>query len=241
MACYAFNARAQENAPNNYLRFYNDSTVYAQKIRLRPDYAGSWIIRADSRRIPIAQVKFFNNEDGFFANTRQLNFFGDVSFSERIIEGKINLYQQVVYEQVPYDNDYRFRRGVIRSVDTRMFYNKGFDNLKKVNYDNLKGDMADNQKSLDFLEAYRKSRKNATLMYVGAGVSFVAAAITLFSWANIKQTGTTGFGNMPTYDTKSPAGSFVLFGVGSGLALGGYLTQAAGARNIERAVDAYNR
>jgi hypothetical protein len=240
MACYGLNARSQTNESKNYLHLYSDSTIYAQKIRLRPDFAGSWILRADSRRIPVQQVKFFNNEDGYFANTKKLNFFGESSFSERIIEGKINLYQQVVYDPIQYERDYyRFRDRSRQTVDTRMFYNKGLSDLKKVNYPNLVADMADNSKSLDLLEAYRRSRSTAVAMYVGAGAAFIASAVTLFAGNAFKQNGTT-FGNMPNYEPKSRTGSFLLLGVGAGLSLGGYLIQSNGSRNIERAVEAYN-
>ena len=241
MACYGLNARSQMNESRNYVHLYSDSTVYAQKIRLRPDFAGSWILRADSRRIPVQQVKFFNSEDGFFANTKKLNFFGESSFAERIIEGKINLFQQVVFDPIEYDREYyRFRDRSRQAVDTRMFYNKGFSDLKKVNYPNLVADMADNSKSLDLLEAYRRSRSTAVVMYVGAGAAFIASAVTLLSGSGLKQTGTTSFGNMPRYEAKSSTISFLLLGIGSGLSLGGYLIQSNGSRNIERAVEAYN-
>jgi len=102
MACYGLSARSQENGSRNFLYLNSDSIVYAQKIRLRPDFSGSWSIRADSRKVLTSQIKFFNNEDGFFANTRELNFLGQSSFAERIVEGKINLYQEVVYDNAPF-------------------------------------------------------------------------------------------------------------------------------------------
>ena len=110
MACYALTARSQVNESENFIRLYSDSTIHAQKIRLRPDFLGSWTLRADSKKVPLESVKFFNNEDGFYANIRKLNFFGEVAFAERIVDGKINLYQQVIYEPIPFDMDYyRFR------------------------------------------------------------------------------------------------------------------------------------
>lgn len=242
MACYGLNARSQVNESRNFVHLYSDSTVYAQKIRLRPDFMGSWTLRADSRRIPTERVKFFSNEDGFFANTRKLNFFGEVSFAERIMDGKINLYQEVIYDPVPFEFDYyRFRDRRRETVNTRMFYNKGLSDLKRVNYDNLRADMADNQKSLDFLEGYRKSRRTGTIMYVAAGAAFIASAVTLLSGSGLKQNGFTPYGHMPNYEGKNYTGSFLLMGLGAGLGVGGYLVQASGARNIERAAEAYNR
>lgn len=241
MACYGLNARSQVNESRNFIQLYSDSVIHAQKVRLRPDFAGNWVVRADSRRVPMESIKFFNNEDGFFANTRQLSLFGVTSFAERIIDGRINLYQEVVYDPVPFEMDYyRFRDRRQQSVDTRMFYNKGTSDLKKVNYYNLKADMADNQKSLDLLEGYRKSMRTGTVMYVAAGAAIVASVVTLVSGSGFRENGTT-FGNMPNYKAKSYTGSFLLMGVGAGLGLGGFLVQRSGARDIERAVDTYNR
>jgi hypothetical protein len=241
MACYALNARSQVNEAQNFLYLYSDSIIHAQSIRLRPDFSGSWMLKADSRRVPIGGVKFFNNEDGFFANTRRLNYFGEVAFSERTIEGKINLYQQIIYDPILFEVDYyRFRNTRRQTIDRRMFYNKGFSDLKKVNYANLSKDMADHPKSLDFLKSYRKSRRVGTAMYVAAGAAIVASAVTLLSGTGMKQDGTT-FGNMPNYKFKDDTGSFVLMGLGAGLGIGGYFIQTSGSRNIGRAIDAYNQ
>lgn len=241
MACYGLNARSQVNESENFIRLYSDSTVYAQKIRLRPDFAGSWTVRADSRKVPLNQIKFFNNDDGFFANTRKLNLFDRASFAERIVAGKINLYQEVAFNTALYKMDfYRFRDRTSQPVGTRMYYNKGYNDLKRVNYDNLSVDMADNSKSMDLLANYRKSRRAGTVMYVSAGAAIIASVVTLFSGNDIKRTD-HGFGNMPSFEGGNKMGSFLLLGLGAGLSVGGYLIQGSGARNIERAVDVYNR
>lgn len=100
MACYALNARSQTDESRNFIYLNSDSVIHADRIRLRPDFGGSLVLRADSRRVPLEQVKFFNNEDGFFANTRKTDLFAGNSFSERIVKGKINLYQEVAYDPV---------------------------------------------------------------------------------------------------------------------------------------------
>lgn len=241
MACYGLNARSQVNESQNFVQLYSDSVIHAQKIRLRPDFLGSWSLRADSRKVPLYQVKFFSNEDGLFANTRKLNFFDEVSFSERVIEGKINLYQQVAYDPVPFEDDYhRFNHRRQQLVDNRMFYNKGYSDLKKVSYANLSMDMADNVKSLDLLAAYKKSRKTATIMYVGAGAAIIAGMVTFVSGSGFKRT-TAGFGKLSNYEPKGFTSGLLLMGLGTGLGLGGYVIQASGARNIERAIDVYNQ
>ncbi|TKC04632.1 hypothetical protein FA048_19420 [Pedobacter polaris] len=233
MACYGLNARSQENESKNFLYLYSDSTIYAQKIRLRPDFNGSWTLRADSRRIPVQQVKFFNNEDGFFANTKKLQFYGETSFAERIISGKVNLYQEVVYNPIAFEADYyRFKDRKYQSVGAKMYYNKGISDMKKINYKNLSLDMADNAQSLDLLKSYRKSKRTGIIMYVAAGAAIVAGTIKILTENNV------GDANFSVNGNNS---SFILWGLGGGLVAGGYFIEKSGYRNIERAIETYNR
>ena len=227
MACYGLNARSQTNESKNFLYLYSDSTIYAQRIRLGPDFTGSWALRVDSRRMPTKEVKFFQDNNGFYANTKNLNFSGASSFAERIIDGKINLYQQVFYEDVPYEGDDHRFSGVRREVvNTRMFFNKGFSDLKRVNYDNLSLAMSDNQQSLDLLKSYRKSMNAGTAMYVAAGATALGCIATVLS--------DNSFNNNYT-------GTYILLGATFGFGLGGYLIKESGKRNIRRAIENYNR
>ncbi|MNI82168.1 hypothetical protein D3C73_1388510 [compost metagenome] len=75
-------------------------------------------------------------------------------------------------------------------------------------------------------------------MYVAAGAAIIASGVTLMSEG--KQVGTT-FGGMPKYADRSYTGSFVLLGLGAALSIGGYFVGESGKKNIERAVDNYNR
>jgi len=235
MACYALNARSQMDESKNFVYLRSDSVIHAERVRLRPDFSGSWVLRADSRRVPLTQVKFFNNEDGFFANLRNTTLLGTNSFSERIIKGKINLYQEVDYNPVPFELDhYRFRDRAPRAISTRMFYNKGYSALKKVSYAHLKMDMADQPKSLDFLEGYRKSKQVGTVFYVAAGAAIVAGLVN-FAIAGNNQNSSIG-----SFE-RSYLGSLLLIGAGAGLSLGGYLKHAEANREMEKAIDAYNR
>lgn len=248
MACYALSAGAQEVPDNkNYLYLYSDSIIYANRIQLRPDFSGYWQLRVDSRRIPVDQVKFFNNEDGFFANTKKLTFTRTSQFSERIIEGKINLYQERPYDPFSYDRSYRhgygYRPGRYPAVDMSMYYNKGYTDLKKVNYNNLKYDMADNPESMKFLNKYRKSASRSKIMYVTAGASIIAGFVSFLATGTGHNDMPSGFGfdNRPSLKSPNYTASYVLMGLGFGMAVGGYAVQSAGAGNIENAVDAYNR
>ncbi|MBC8984547.1 hypothetical protein H9X96_02005 [Pedobacter sp. N36a] len=248
MACYALSAGAQEVPDNkNYLYLYSDSIIYAKKIQLRPDFSGYWQLRVDSRRVPVDQVKFFNNEDGFFANTKKLTYARISQFSERIIAGKINLYQERPYDPFSYDrayrNGYSHRPDRYPAVDLSMYYNKGYEDIKKVSYKNLQYDMADNPESMKFLDKYRKSASRSKIMYVTAGASIIAGFVSFLTTSTGHNDRPSGFGfdKRPSLKPSNFTASYVLMGVGLGMAVGGYAVQSAGAGNIENAVDAYNR
>jgi hypothetical protein len=246
MASYALTARAQMHESKNFLYLYSDSVIHARTIKLRPDFAGYWQLRADSRRIPTEQVKFFNNEDGFFANTRRLKLGGETSFSERIVEGRINVFQEMTYDPFLHERGPRYRLRREPVVDFGMYYNKGFGDLKKVNYNNLRRDIADHPESIDLLNNYRKSMTTSKMLYTAAGVSIVAGLVS-FLVAGSSDGLSSSFGDNKFGASSMSSGganftsSFVLLGLGAGLAIGGYYVQISGSRKLENVIDSYNR
>lgn len=242
LASYAITARAQVHESQNFLYLNSDSVIYAQRIKFRPDFSGFWQLRVDSKRIPPQQVKFFNNENGFFANTRRVTFGRTAEFAERIVEGKINIFQEIPYDEFLYDRPYRYGSRTEPVVNLRMYYNKGFGNLKKVNYRNLKTDMSDNAESMDMLEGYRKSMNTSKILYTAAGASVVAGIVSFF--ANNKDSqklSHNGFGQNMNVKGPNITGTLLFWGLAAGLGVGGFVVQTSGSRHLERAVDVYNR
>jgi len=244
MACYGLNARAQVDESKDFLYLYSDSVVFAKKVTLRTDFFDSWQLRADSKRVPTAQVKFFNNKDGFFANTRKLTFGRESEFTERIIEGRINLFQEWTYDPLSYDRRSIYRARRAQQIDFRMYYNKGYDDLKNVSYTNLKADMSDNKESMNLLSSYRKSINASRAMYIAGGASLVAGIVSLLvaTSSNGDMSGRDHFGSQgPGLKDVNFTPGFVLFGIGAGFVLGGFAVQSSSSRHLENAVDAYNR
>lgn len=261
MAAYGLTATAQGvDQSRNFIYLNSDSVIYASRITLRPDLTGMPQLRADSRRIPTERVKFFNNEDGFFANTRRLTFRTETAFAERTIEGRINLFQPAMYHpdrpygtyDYGYGRRYRYRESWSRGPATRLYYNKGFEDLKTLNYKNLQHDMADNAESMNLLEGYRKSINTSTVLYTAAGVSIVAALVS-FVVTGQKDMDTEihppGWWPGSQHQSASPkmnsgpnfTASFALLGAGLGFAVGGFSVRLSAARKLENAFDAYNR
>ncbi|EDM34915.1 hypothetical protein PBAL39_00245 [Pedobacter sp. BAL39] len=251
MACYGLSATAQLQESKNFLYLYSDSVIYADRIRMRMDLSDRLQVRADSRRVPLGQVKFINNQDGFFANTRKLGSSRYDGLAEKVIEGRMNLFQDISFGELYRDQfwpeaEFRRRSGYrstyssAQSITGTMYYNKGYGDLKKVKYINLKNDMSDDKESLDLLEGYRKSMRTTKVLYVAAGVSLLASTVAFFVDVNKvnEPTGPFGFreprgGNM--------TGAFALMGVGAGFAFGGVLKHLSTARKLEAAIDHYNR
>jgi len=230
MACYGLSARAQMRESRNFLYLYSDSIIYAKDIKLRPDFSGNLRVRVDSRNVPIGQVKFLNNKDGFFANTRKMGIMRTEEFAERIIEGRINVFQERSLSYAPYvydaHNGPETYYTPAPSINTNMYYNKGYADLKKLNYANLKRDMADNPQSMDMLAAYKRSMITSKSLYVVGGASILAGLFALGSGDYSSSNFTMGFG---------------LAGLGFGLITGGYLKTFSAKQKLETAVDIYNR
>lgn len=244
LACFSLSANAQIDESENFVYSYSDSVTYADYVRLRTDFLGYLQLRVDSRKVPLKQIKFFNTDEGFFANTDRLTKTGK-GIAERVIQGRINLFQERTYRTFLNDEPYTYYHESPATVDVRMFYNKGYEDLRKVNYNNLKIDMADDLESLDLLEGYRKSKRTSTTLYVAAGVSIAAAVVSFLVSGKESQNsiGSGGFGEKPdmSINTGNIATSLALFGVGSGFAIGGYFVNQSGLRKLEGAIDSYNR
>ncbi|MGX5691278.1 hypothetical protein [Arcticibacter tournemirensis] len=172
-------AHAQSDESGDFLYLYSDSVIHANRIDLERDPAGSFYLWVDSRRIHPDQVKFFNNNRGFFANVKDFDVDDEITFSERIRKGKVNLYEAKRIKWLTYDSIHGYTRNPT-VVQTKNYYNLGYGNLKKVNYVNLSSDLASNPKSIELLKKYRSVQRKRTILYTSAVASFLAGVV-LFS------------------------------------------------------------
>lgn len=236
MACYGLSATAQVQESKNFLYLYSDSVIYADRILMRMDLSDRLHIQADSRRISSEQVKFINNEDGFFGKIRKRRT-GENLLAEKVIEGRINIFKSVSFDDLYYDqyhdktgyrhlSVYRSRYTSAQSVTGDIYYNKGYGDLKKISYSNLKNDMTNDKECLDLLEGYRKSLRTTKILYIAGGASLLAAVIV--GVVNVNRMGNT-------------QADVMLFGISGGFALGGGLKQLSTDKKLEAAIDHYNR
>ena len=243
IAVYAICSRiayAQPDESREFLYLYSDSVIYANRIDLERNYSGSLYLWADSRRIHPEQVKFFNNNRGFFANVKDFNSSGETTFSERIRKGRINLYEAKTVDWDSYD-DIRYYSRQPSVIESRNYYNKDYGALRKANYINLSEDLADNPQSMAFLHKYRSVKRTQIAMYVTAGLSLIAGIVVMQSARSDISLNPNGPGFSSDHSTKSRLLSGLLtVSAGVGLATGGYFMGPSGTKHLKRAIDAYN-
>lgn len=235
MACYGLSARAQMHESRDFLYLYSDSIIYANNIKFRPDFSGTPRVRVDSRNVPIGQVKFLNSRDGFFANTRKVGGIPTEEFAERVIEGRINVFQERSLSYAPfiYNPNHAYETHYVpaptASINSNMYYNKGYADLKRLNYSNLKRDLADDPQSTDMLRAYRRSVNTTTSLYIAGAASMLAGVAILAS------------DGKNAYSDSNFIIGFSLSAIGAGLITGGYFKSFSSKQKLEAAIDTYNR
>ncbi len=244
IAAYAICSRiayAQPDESREFLYLYSDSVIYASHIDLDRGFTGSLYLWVDSRRIHPEQVKFFNNNRGFFANVKDFDMSGETTFSERIRKGKVNLYEAKTIDWDTYDDI----RGYPRhppAIGKKNYYNIGYGRLKKANYVNLSIDLANNPQSMAFLQKARSVKRTQVAMYVAAGLSVLGGFIAFEAGG---KKASRGLDQHPAFSSNNSVSSgivpgMILSGIGLGLAAGGYLIGPSQTKYLKQAIDTYN-
>lgn len=243
LLCTVFgNAFAQVDETKNYLYLYSDSVIYGKNIIYESWLDGSPHFIVDAKRIHPEQVKFFQNEMGFYANTRDLDIAGRTSFSERIRQGKINLFEKQISDYRKYSySRYSKHPQEESNIEALNYYNIGFGNLKKANYTNLKTDLAGNQRSMTPLKEYGRVDKLSKSLF------FAGGAVILGGFVSFIANGTTGTPegfHSPGWSANVPRPklglSLGLIVGGGGLIMGGLFTSLSKPKYLKQAIDAYN-
>jgi hypothetical protein len=234
---------AQVDLPKNFLYLYSDSLISGDRIIYESEFDGSSHFIVDSRRIHPEQVKFFQNEMGFFANTHHFDIIGQTAFTERIREGKLNLYEGNFTGGQPY-HPYYNRHAYLTNEETHInYYNIGLGDLKKANYENLIKDLAGNQQSMSFLEQYRKTHSlSRKLLFIG-GVAILAGFVSFIANGTRNVEKSSRFPE-PGWIDRVPGPKFGLsFGLllgGAGFSGAGLLKSLTKSKYLKQAVDSYN-
>jgi len=223
----------QINENKDYVYFFTDSILYGNVDYKKP-FIGAAYLKVDSLKIQLDKVKFYKNQTGFFANSKNINFSGTSSFSERIRKGRINLFEK---ENTNYNPGHFTSTGMYMGGTTSTtilnYYNRGFGDLKKANYKNLSMELADNPESLIHLNKFKSVQSTQNVLYVVGGALVVGGLATL-----INKTKDVDYDTEPSPNVTS---NIVTIGLGAGCFLVSYTMSFSKPEHLRKAVDAYNK
>ncbi len=177
--------------PYNFLYLMDDSVLKVHRLELNQPLMGPSYFMADGKKVDGRFVKFFQNDYGFYSNLMNVKGTYNPEFSLCEVHGKINLFSHVVYSMGTtyglgseyYDSGYSDGLYLNWSV-THYYYNKDFGDLKKVNYKNLKTDLADNPESMKYLTDYKRASDNAVLLAITGYTIMTLTTISLINKMN---------------------------------------------------------
>lgn len=156
--------------------YLNDGTFLEEdEFEVKKGIFGMRFFNSGGDKIDIPNIKFYQSDKEYLAG------FGG-SFAIRKEAGTLDLY--TLSESSTYYNGSRH----VRATSSYYLYNRGFEDLKVFNYDNLKSEFSvfpnnnhpqEEKIILGLLEKGKKSRKTNTIVFV-SGVSALVVGAVLF-------------------------------------------------------------
>lgn len=221
----------QVDQSKNYLYLKSDSVIYGENITYNTRYFGSSYFLVDTIKINPIHVKFYQSKSGFYGRSDKMEV--NPVFAVRVIQNKINIFKiDTIY------SSYRFyptATGMASSglvINKQHFYNKGYSDLKKLNYRNLKVDLADNPESSLHLNKCKSVKRNTTILY-SAGFALIIGGLgsLIAKTSNVPE-------NTPEPNLK---GNFAAMGVGFACCWAGYFVSLSQPKHLINAVKSYNK
>lgn len=223
----------QIHESKEYVYLFTDSVIYGNVDYMQP-FFGSAYLKVDSLKVQLYKVKFYKNQTGFFANSKNINFSGTSSFSERVRKGRINLFEK---ENTTCNPGHFTPTGMYAGgtyyKTILNYYNRGFGDLKKANYKNLSVELADNPESIVYLNKFKSVRNTQNVLYVVGGAILVGGFATL-----VNKTSDVDYDTEPS---PNVTGNLVAVGVGMGCFLVSYAISFSKPQHLRDAIDAYNK
>jgi hypothetical protein len=128
----------------------------------------------DDKKFESAEVAFFRNYHGYFANLNKLYNDRAERYALRIKEGKINLFEEVEFEAYAEESLAIPEGGeneMLATNESFQFFSKGDGAVQKANYKNLRLALADNDESKKEMNVFRNYRYlQIGLIAAGAGM-----------------------------------------------------------------------
>ena len=225
-------ADSVEKTNRNFVYTFSDQIIKAHTIEFKEPFLGTSYLLIDSKKMDLNEVKFYRNYEGFFANTSYLSAFGTNSFSERIVAGRVNLYE--TFKVSSYPGNFNPSTGMYMnggfSAKISNYYNKGFSDLKKANYRNLSVDLADDPLSMSHIEKC-KSINNTEITIAVIGGTLILGGFVAFINSTDKDADTNNI----------PAGAITAIGLGTAACWVSFFISLSKPKHLRQAIVTYNR
>ena len=240
-------ADSVENKHNYFIVNQSNEIIVGSNIDYVKPFFGSAYIQIDSKQIQPYSVKFYKNEEGFYANTQNISATGISDFSQRVKKGKINLYETVKTNRSSmYLNSasptfgpgaYGSRGTISGGISTTIiknYYNIGFGPLKKADYTNLSLDLASNPESMLHLEKYKSVKNTQTILFVVGGVTLIGGIATLINK-------TKDWDGTDATPEPNVTANIISIGIGTGCFWASYFISFSKPKHLRNAIMTYNR
>lgn len=209
----------------NYVYLYTRGIVKAESIVYEDNFLISDYFLVDGKKFKLNEVKFYQTEAGFFGNVKDVGF--QSGFAERTQSGDINLFElEVQHSSAPMMNANGVMTGGYGGTSIIDYYNKGFGNLKRANYENLSVDLNDKPEAKLYLDEYNKIRMTQNGFYI-AGGAFMIGAFAAFL-------------NQPDPQNFDMNRTFLFAGLGAASGFTAYIIGMNKKIKLEEAIRAYN-
>lgn len=211
----------------NYLYLYTGNIVTGKYVSYEDRVFKKNHFLVDDKRFELGEVKFYQNERGFFGNVSGLGF--QSGYAERTQSGDINLFELEVRTTTPMMGANGMMTGGMMNTSIIDYYNKGFGSLKRANYENLKTDLTDKPEAKLYLDKYNKIRMTQNGFYVAGGALLAGALVAFY---NESQSNPQNF---------NPSNALVFGVLGGGTLLTAYVIGLNKKDKLQEAIAAYNR
>ena len=154
------------------------TTLYPSTLKYKtPTFGSSHLLIDKERKIALDQVRFYQDDSGYYV-------FDRVDGNNRIrlkreMQGRVNTFSRIVSTYTPgvgMPGTAGATMGTFNSSKVG-YYKKGSGNIREINYENLRGVLADNQASMAKLEKVKSLKRLNTYAYVGGGALLVAGLV----------------------------------------------------------------
>lgn len=220
-----------------YVMEYNNDTTFARhSITLKTSFLKDDFFLLDNEvKISTKKVVLYNNQEGYFRRST----FPDGFFVKKITEGKI--IDEYSTEVTTYTPSYGPGPGGgvgYAGKSTAFYYSANDGGLKELKYSNLKKDITDNVRSLNYLNNVKKQKIATGVFYsVGAGIIIYGLTQSKFNRTSIGGVTSSSADQNTEEGYVSP---FVFTGF-IPLAIPAIFIGKKKTKNLRAAISAYNK